>query len=186
MASEISGVTGIAGRYATALFDLADEQRCLDDVASDLTDLQSMIDGSEDLNRMLRSPILPRADQERAMGAVLERAGANALTRKFVGLVAHNRRLFVLPDMMRGYHALLAKRRGQQTAEVTSATPLSDAHLKRLEDALRQATGGEVSIQARIDPSLIGGLIVRLGSRMVDSSLRTKLQRLQIALKGAA
>jgi F-type H+-transporting ATPase subunit delta len=186
VASEHTGVTGIAGRYASALFDLADEERRLDEIAQDLAGLQAMIDGSEDLKRLIRSPVIPRADQERAITAVLERAGASGLTRKFVGLVARNRRLFVLEDMIAGYRALLAARRGQQTAVVTSAQPLSEAHRARLVDTLRRATGGDVALDTRVDPSLIGGLIIRLGSRMIDSSLRTKLQRLQLALKGAA
>lgn len=186
MASEHSGVTGIAGRYASALFDLADEERRLDEIADDLAGLQTMIDGSDDLRRLLRSPVIARRDQERALGVVLEHAGASDLTRKFVGLVAHNRRLFVLEDMIRGYRQILAARRGQQTAVVTSAQPLSETHRERLVEALRQATGGEVALETRVDASLIGGLVVRLGSRMVDSSLRSKLQRLQLALKGAA
>jgi F-type H+-transporting ATPase subunit delta len=185
VASEHTGVSGLAGRYATALFELAEDEKRLDEVAEDLATLRRLIDESEDLRRLIRSPVVARADQGRAMDAVMARAGIGTLSRNFVGLVARNRRLFALPDMVRGYRAMLAARRGEVTAEVTSAVALSDAQRAALGAALNKVVAGKITIEARLDPALIGGLIVRIGSRMVDSSLRTKLQRLQLVLKGA-
>ena len=184
MASESSGVSGLAGRYASALFALADEQKCLDQVADDLKQLKALIAESEDLRRMVRSPMLSRDDQMRAMAAVMERAGAATLTANFIGVVAANRRLFALTDMIDGFLAILAERRGEITAEVTAAKALSDGQVDAVIDALRRTVGGKVAVDVKIDPGLLGGLVVKVGSRMVDSSLRTKLQRLQLAMKG--
>jgi F-type H+-transporting ATPase subunit delta len=177
---------GIGGRYARALFDLADQNRALDRVAEDVTRLQAMINESPDLLRLLRSPVISRADQGRAIAAVAERAEFSDLTRRFVGLVARNRRLFALPDMIRSFRALIAKRRGESSASVTSAVALKDDQLAALRAALRQITGTDVQLEVKVDPDLLGGLVVRMGSRMLDSSLRAKLQRLQFVLKGAA
>ena len=184
MAARGNGPGGLAARYAAALFDLADEQKQLDAVAADLSALKSMISESEALDRLLRSPVLSRDEQGRAMSALLEKAGAGDLVRRFVGLVAENRRLFVLADMIDAYLAQLASRRGEVTAQVTSAHPLSDAQQQAVTEALRRVVGGKVAVDVSVDRSLIGGLIVKVGSRMIDSSLRTKLQRLQIAMKG--
>jgi len=184
--SASSGVSGVAGRYAAALFDLADEQKELDAVASDLATIRQLLAESEDLRRLVRSPVISREAQSRAILAVLERAGAAPMTRNFVGVVAQNRRLFALDDMCVGYRELLAARRGEVTAEVTTARPLSDAQRAALEQELRTAMGSLVSIDDRVDPALLGGMVVKVGSRMVDSSLRTKLQRLELTLKGAA
>ena len=177
-------VSGLAGRYAVALFELAQEQNSLDKVASDLHALRAMLAESADLDRLIRSPVLSRADQSRALAAVLEKAGSADLVRRFVGLVAQNRRLFVLPDMIDAYLSQLAERRGEVTAEVVSARPLSDAQRDAVAQALRKAVGGKVAVDSRVDPTLIGGLVVKVGSRLIDSSLRTKLQRLQHAMKG--
>lgn len=185
MAARGTGPGGLAARYAAALFELADEKKQLDAVAADLSTLKSMIAESEALRLLLRSPILTREEQGRAMAALLEKAGAGDLVRRFVGLVAENRRLFVLPDMIDAYLAQLASRRGEITAQVISARSLSDAQRQAVTDAVTQVVGGgKVAIDLKVDPSLIGGLIVKVGSRMIDSSLRTKLQRLQIAMKG--
>lgn len=184
MATEGIGVSGLAARYASALFDLADEQRDLDGTARDLTSIREMLNASEDLRRLIRSPLIPRADQARAMEAILSQAGTSDLVRRFVGLVAEKRRLFALPQMIEGFLTELARRRGEETAHVISARPLTQAQLEALTDVLMRSEGSKVRLQASVDPSLIGGLIVRLGSRMVDNSLRTKLARLKLAMKG--
>ncbi len=181
-----AGDTGVAARYALALFELADEQRKLDQVAGDLRNLESMIAGNDDLQRLIRNPVVSRAESGRAMAALLEIAGADQLTRNFIGLVAANRRLFALQAMIRGYLAELAERRGEITAEVTSAQQLSPAQTESLEAALRTAVGGKVALSVDVDPALIGGLVVKVGSRMVDSSLKTQLQKMKLAMKGAA
>ena len=184
MAARGTGPGGLAARYAAALFDLADEKKQLDQVAADLASLKKAIAESEDLRRLIRSPVLSRAEQGRAMAKILESAGATDLVRRFVGLAAQNRRLFVLPDMIQSYLSQLAERRGEVTAEVVSARPLTDAQRDAVAEALRRSVGGKVAVEARVDPALLGGLVVKVGSRLVDSSLRTKLHRLQLAMKG--
>jgi len=181
-----AGDTGVAARYALALFELADEQRKLDQVATDLRSIDSMLIESADLRRLIRNPVISRAESGGVMGALLERTGADELTRKFIGLVAANRRLFALPAIIKAFLAELAARRGEITAEVVSATRLTDGQSQALESALRGAVGGKVALSVAVDPSLIGGLVVKVGSRMVDSSLKTKLQKMKIAMKGAA
>jgi F-type H+-transporting ATPase subunit delta len=184
VAASSTGVSGVADRYAAALFDLADERKALDEVASDLAQLRAMLQGSADLVRLLRSPILSRAEQGKAVAALAERAGLSQLTRNFLGLVAQNRRLFAVPDMIGAYLTLLAQRRGEVTAEVTSAQELTPAQLTQVNEQLRKAVGSKVAVDVKVDPSLLGGLVVKVGSRMVDASLRSKLHRLQIAMKG--
>jgi len=166
------------------LFDLADEQKALDQTAKDLTLLKQMLAESADLRRLVGSPLLARADQARAMEAVLAQAGIGDLVRKFVGLVAQNRRLFALPGMIDGFLAELARRRGEQTAQVVAAQPLTDAQLAAVTDALKKAMGSKVAVDVRVDPTLIGGIIVKVGSRMIDASVRTKLTKLKLAMKG--
>jgi F-type H+-transporting ATPase subunit delta len=171
------------GRYATALFELAEADQAFDEVERDLARFGEMMDSSDDLARMVRSPVFSADEQERAVAAVLDKAGIDGLTGNFIKLVARNRRLFAIRDMIRSYRALLAEHRGEVTAEVTSADKLSDAQLEALKDELRISIGRDVQIETRIDASLLGGLVVKVGSRMVDSSLRTKLQSLKIAMK---
>jgi len=186
VASDTTGATGLAGRYATALYQLAEDQSALDRVAEDLRALARMIDASSDLKRMIRSPVFSRRAQGAAITEILARAEASDLTKKFAGVLAANRRLFALPDVIDSYLAILAGRRGEMTASVTSAAPLTQRQLADLEATLRRVVGGKVSIEPRVDAGLIGGLVVRIGSRMVDSSLRTKLQQMRLALRGAA
>ncbi len=183
MASETTGVSALAERYAAALFDIADERRTLDEVASDLRQLRAMLTASADLMRLVRSPILSRSAQAKAITAVAERAGLSRLVRDFLAVVAKNRRLFAVPAMIEAYLAQLAARRGEVTAEITSAQSLSEAQLAALGDQLRHTVGRRVALDVRVDPDLIGGMIVKVGSRMVDSSLKSQLHRLQIALK---
>lgn len=184
MSSDTTGVTGLAGRYATALYDLAESQNALDQVADDLRGLAQLIADSAELSRMVRSPAISRSEQGAAMLAILDQVGASELTKNFIGVTAANRRLFVISDIINGYLAILAGRRGEMTADVTSATPLSENQTAQLETALQGSVGGSVSINAKVDPGLMGGLIVKLGSRMVDSSLRTKLQQLRLVMRG--
>lgn len=176
---------GLAGRYAAALFELADEQKELDTVAEELRALKSIIADSEDLRRFIRSPLYGRDQQSEAMRAILEKAGAGELARRFVLVVAHNRRLFALPQMIDAYLEELARRRGEVTAEVVAAHELSDSQTEALMAALRKVVGGKVQMDLRVDDSLIGGLMVKVGSRMIDFSLRSKLRRLELAMKGA-
>ena len=184
MATEVSGVAGLAGRYATALFELAVERDQLDPVAADLAALSALLGESDDLRRLVRSPVISRAEQMRAMAAILDRAGAADLSRRFVGLLAERRRLFVLADVIATFNHLLAAHRGEVSAAVISARALSAKQLDTIRATLRRVLGGEVAIDAHVDEGMIGGLVVRVGSRMVDASLRTKIQRLQLAMKG--
>ena len=184
MAGVDTSLTGLAGRYALALLELADEKKELDAVADDLRGLRSILEDSEDLRRLIRSPLFTRAQQSRALGAILDKAGTGDLTRRFVMVVAGNRRLFALPGMIDAYLAELARRRGEVTAEVTAAAALSDEQHDALVEALRATVGAKVQVDVKVDPGLIGGLIVKVGSRMIDNSLRSKLQRLQLAMKG--
>ena len=184
MAGDITSVSDLAGRYASALLDLADERKALDEVAGDLKTVQALVAESEDLRRLLASPVFTREEQRKAMAALLEKAGVGELTRRFVLVVADNHRLFALSAMIESYLSELARRRGEITAEVTSARALSDAQQAALLNTLRSAEGDKVQLDLKVDPSLIGGLVVKVGSRMIDSSLRSKLQRLQLAMKG--
>ena len=184
MASEATGVGGLAERYAIALYDLADEQKALDAVAGDLRDLRGLMDESADLRRLIRSPVLARTAQAKAVAALAERAQLQTLTRNFLGLLARNRRLFALPQMIEHFLATLAMRRGEVTAQVTAAQELTPAQSQGLAEQLRASLGQRVTIDLRIDPQLLGGLVVRLGSRMVDASLSSKLRRLEMAMKG--
>lgn len=179
-----SQTTGLAGRYATALYELADETKSLDAVAADLTTLRQLITDSDDLSRLVRSPIVARADQVKGMTAVLEAANANPLTVKFVSTAADNRRLYAVPQMITAFLAELARRRGEVQADVTSAVALNKDEVAAVMESLRAAVGQKVAVNLTVDPSLIGGLIVRVGSRMVDSSLRSKINRLQLSMKG--
>ena len=184
MASEATGVSGLAERYAAALFDLADERRMLDEVASDLRQLRTMLAASADLARLVRSPILTRGEQGKGIAALVERAGFTPLVRDFLAVVAKNRRLFAVPAMIEAYLRELAERRGEVTAEVTAAQPLSEGQLGLLSEQLRRSVGRRVSVDVTVDQGLIGGIIVKLGSRMIDGSIKSKLQRLQLAMKG--
>ena len=183
--NQTSIVSGIAGRYASALFDLAREGSALDDVAGDLEAIDAMIAGSADLARFARSPVIAREDQGRAIDAVLEAAGIGDLARRFVGLVARNRRLFALRGMMAAYRTLLADHRGQTTARVTSARLLTAEQIARIESRLAGIVDQEISLTTDVDESLLGGLVVRIGSRMIDSSFKTKLQGMRTAMKEA-
>lgn len=184
MASESHHLTGLAGRYATALYELADEAKALDTVATDLKTLKSLISESADLRRLISSPLIPRDQQAKAALALVEKAGLSDISRRFVGTVARNRRLASLASIIDGFTALLAAHRGEVTAEVTSARKLSQPQADAVSEALRTAVGKKVSVQLNVDPQLLGGLKVKVGSRLIDASLASKLQRLQLAMKG--
>lgn len=186
MVAATTGREGLAARYATALFQLADDEKKLDKIADDLRGLSAMIDGSNDLRRLIRSPVISREESGQAMAAVVAKAGCDTLTANFVGLVARNRRLFALPGMIAAYLEELARRRGEMTAEVTVAAPLDSKQSDALVDALKKSLGAKVSVETKIDPSILGGMIVRVGSRMIDSSISGRLQRLRLAMKGTA
>ena len=187
MSDANSATSDVARRYASALFDLADSARALDQVARDLARFRSLVRESADLARLIASPVVGRDAQGKALLAVLDAAGIAGLTRNFVGTVAANGRARELPAMATAFLAELARRRGETTASVTTAVPLGDAQLRQLTDTLRSVLGGaKVSIDARVDPDILGGLVVKVGSRLFDSSIRSKLQRLQLAMKGVA
>ena len=174
----------LADRYARALFEIAEGEGRLDEVAGDLARIDALIGESEDLRRLVRSPVIPAADKRRAMDALLERMEALALTRKFVGVVVENGRLSALSAICNSYRQRLATQRGEITAEVISAKELSDSQRKAIGDSLQTTLGKRVAVDERVDPELIGGLIVRVGSRMIDGSIASKLQRLRFAMKG--
>jgi len=178
-------VSGVAGRYASALFDLARENRAMDAIGADLDRFDELYKESPDLQRLVRSPVFTAEEQVKAISAVLERAGIGGIAGNFVRLVASNRRLFALPDMIRAYRTLVADAKGIVRAEVRLAEKPSDRVLDEIRAALRDVAKAEVDMDVRIDPSLIGGLVVRMGSRMVDASLRTKLNHIRLAMREA-
>jgi F-type H+-transporting ATPase subunit delta len=175
----------MAGRYATALFDLAREAKAIDAVKADLERFDALVVESPDLSRLVRSPAFSADEQLQALSAVLDRAGIGGLAAKFLKLVTANRRLFAVRDMVKAFRGLVANYKGEATAEVTVAEGLKDEHLDALRSALKAVSGKNVDLAIRIDPAIIGGLVVKLGSRMVDSSLRTKLNAIRHAMKEA-
>jgi F-type H+-transporting ATPase subunit delta len=183
MAGQKPIVSGVAGRYATALFELALEQRSVDAVKADLDRFAAMVEDNAELARLVRSPVFTADEQARALTAVLSNAGIGGLAAKFLLLVASNRRLFAVRQILRDFRLLVAQHKGEVTAEVTVAEKLDDKHLDGLKSALKNVTGKDVDLDVKIDPSIIGGLIVKLGSRMVDTSLKTKLNAIKHAMK---
>jgi F-type H+-transporting ATPase subunit delta len=175
----------MAGRYATALFELARETNAIDAVKADLERFDTLVAENPDLNRLVRSPVFSAAEQLQALSAVLDRVGIGGLAAKFLKLVTMNRRLFAARDMVRGYRELVALHKGEATAEVTVAERLKDDHVAALKSALKAVSGKDVDLAIKIDPAIIGGLVVKLGSRMVDTSLRTKLNAIRHAMKEA-
>lgn len=185
VATNDTSVDGVAGRYASALFDLANEGSNVEGIESDLVNFQALLDESPDLVRVVRSPVIAADDQAKAIAAVLDKAGIGGLTANFLKLVTANRRLFVVQDMIKVYRTLAAKARGEITAEVTSAFALNGEQIAALKEKLRASVGKDVTLESRVDPSILGGLIVKVGSRMIDSSLKTKLQNMKAVLSGA-
>ena len=185
MASEDQSVSGVSGRYATALFDLAREEKSIDVVSADLDKFDAMLADSADLARLVRSPVFSSDTQLKALTAILDKAGIGGTTAKFLKVLTANRRLFAVADVSRAFRALVARFKGEATADVTVAEALSDKNLDSLKTALKSVTGKDVVLNVKVDPSIIGGLVVKLGSRMVDSSLRTKLNAIKHAMKEA-
>ncbi|HKA81920.1 MAG TPA: F0F1 ATP synthase subunit delta [Xanthobacteraceae bacterium] len=183
MAGEGAIVSGMAGRYATALFELALEENAIDAVQADLERFDALVAENADLRRLVRSPVFGADEQAKALKAVLAAAGIVGLSARFLELVAWNRRLFAVRDMIRDYRQLVARHKGEVTAEVTLAEQPSEAHLAAIKDALATVTKKDVQVDVKVDPAIIGGLVVKLGSRMVDSSLRTKLNAIKHAMK---
>ncbi|MEI9899265.1 MAG: F0F1 ATP synthase subunit delta [Hyphomicrobium sp.] len=179
MATENQTTSGVAGRYASAVFDLARENGELDAVDQDLGKFQAMLDQSEDLKRLVSSPAFAAADQDRALKAVMDWAAVGATTSNFLRVLARNRRLFAAEDIIRGFRQQLALHRGELQAEVQSAQPLNEQQIGALKETLKSSYGKDVRLNAKVDPSLLGGLVVKVGSRMFDSSLRTKLMNLK-------
>jgi len=186
VAGEDSTVSGVAGRYARALFELALDAKSVDAVKADIEKFAAMVAESADLNRLVRSPVYGAEERSRALAAVLAKAEIGGLASNFLMFVTANRRLFSIGGMIRDFRKLVARWKGEVTAEVTAAEKLSDAHLEAIKSALKSITGEKsVDLHVKIDPAIIGGLTVKLGSRMVDSSLRTKLNAIKHAMKEA-
>ena len=176
----------MAGRYGNALFELARDSKAGDAVKADLERFDALIADNPDLNRLVRSPVFGADEQLRALAAILDKAGIKGLAANFLRVITTNRRLFAVRDMIRAYRVLAARQKGEVTAEVTVAEPLSDKNIGALKDALKSVTGGkDIDLDMNVDPAIIGGLIVKVGSRMVDSSLRTKLNAIKFAMKEA-
>jgi F-type H+-transporting ATPase subunit delta len=173
----------MAGRYATALFELALEAHAIDGVKADLERFDALVVESADLARLVRSPVFGADEQARALSAVLDKAGISGVAAQFLKVVAWNRRLFAVRDIVRAFRAMVARYKGEVTAQLTVAEQPSDARLAEIKDALKAVTGKDVQVDVKIDPAIIGGLVVKLGSRMVDSSLRTKLNAIKHAMK---
>lgn len=185
--SEVAGedhtVSGVAGRYATALFELGLEAKALEQIEADLNRYDEALDAVEDLQRLVKSPMFSAEEQGKALGAILDELKIEGLTKNFLLLVSKNRRLFASQEMIRAFRALLAAHRGEMSATVTAASKLTDTQITALKQALKAALGKDVMLDQRVDPSLIGGLMVKVGSRMIDTSLRTKLTSLKHAMK---
>ena len=183
MAGEEPIVSGMAGRYATAMFELARDENTLDQAMADLDRFDALVTESPDLLRLVRSPVFSAEAKQAALAAVLERAGIKGTAADFLRLVTANRRLFAVRDVIRALRTLVARHKGEVTAHVTVAEPLADRHLAALKDALKSVTGKDVMLDINVEPAIIGGLTVKIGSRMVDASLKTKLNSIKHAMK---
>jgi F-type H+-transporting ATPase subunit delta len=185
VAAEDPSVSGVSGRYATALFELARDEKSIDAVRADLDRFDAMLNDSADLKRLVRSPVFAADTQSKALSAVLDKAAITGISANFLKVLTANRRLFAVSDVIRAFRALVARFKGEASADVTVAEPLSDKNLDALKTALKAVSGKDVTLHVKVDPSIIGGLVVKLGSRMVDSSLRTKLNSIKHAMKEA-
>ena len=185
MAAENPSVSGVSGRYATALFELARDEKSIDAVKADLDKFEALLVESADLNRLVRSPVFSAGVQQKALSAVLDKAGLTGTSAKFLKVLTANRRLFAVGEVSRAFRALVAKFKGEAIADITVAEQLNEKNLDALKAALKSVTGKDVALNVKVDPSIIGGLVVKLGSRMVDSSLRTKLNSIKHAMKEA-
>ena len=183
MAQSSSPISGVADRYARSLFDLALESNAVAAVEGDLGRFEALIEGSDDLKRLIYSPVFSADDQLKAIVAIADKAKITGLVGSFLRVVAMNRRLFVLPGMISAFRRIAAEHRGETAAEVISAHALTAAQETELKAALKGVTGKNVAISVTVDPSLLGGMVVKIGSRQIDTSLKTKLNSLKLALK---
>jgi F-type H+-transporting ATPase subunit delta len=183
VAGSSQSVSGVAERYASSLFELALEANALPEVSAALDAFQGMVDSSEDLSRLVKSPVFTAEEQLSAVSAILDKTGITGLAANFIKVAASNRRLFAVPGMIKSFREIYARHRGEASADVTTAHALSAAQEKELKEALKGVTGKDVTINVTVDPSILGGLIVKVGSRQIDSSLRTKLSTLKLSLK---
>ena len=174
----------LAGRYASALFALAEEQKLIESVGDSMDKLDAALGESAELRDLLSSPVLSRDEAGRAIAATADALGIDQLTKNTLGVLAANRRLEQLPAVIKAYRMLAARHRGEITAEVTSAHPLTDDQLSALQSQLRSRVGRDVAVTTHVDPAILGGLVVKLGSQMIDSSIRTKLNAVGQAMKG--
>ena len=173
----------VAARYAGSLFELAASQNAIAKVEADLARFETLIDGSADLQRLISTPVFAADEQSRAIGAIADKAKITGLVGNFLRVVAQNRRLFALPAIVRAFREIAADHRGEASAEVVSAHALTDAQEKELKAALKDVAGKDVALKIDVDPAILGGLIVKMGSRQIDTSLKTKLDSLKLALK---
>ena len=183
LAQSASSASGITERYASALFDLAVSEKKLAPVEKDLARFDALLKGSDSLMQLVRSPVFTADDQLNAVDAILKKSKITGLVGNFVRVIARNRRLFAMPGMLSVFRRFVSEHKGEITAEVTVAKALSAQQNKELKAALKSVVGKDVAIDAIIDPSLLGGMIVKVGSRQIDTSLRTKLSSLKLALK---
>ena len=174
----------LAGRYASALFDLARDQRQIESVGKSLDALRQALLDSKDFKELVASPLLSREEAGKAFAALAPQLGLDPITSNFLGVLARNGRKGELQKIIRAYGRLAADHRGETTAEVVTARPLNDDQLTALKQQLRTRAGRDVNIDATVDPAILGGIVVRLGSQMIDASIRTKLNRLALAMKG--
>jgi F-type H+-transporting ATPase subunit delta len=184
VATEQARETGLAGRYANAIFELAQEEKSVEVVGRDFIALRSLLEQNPDLARLVKAPVFSREEQARVMKSVLERMGASKLTVKFILTLTSKGRLFALVDVIRSFDRLIARLRGEVQAQVTSARALSDAETIELKAVLKAKLGRDPRLDTKVDPTLLGGLVVKVGSRMIDSSLRTKLNGIRVAMRG--
>lgn len=186
MATNEPIMAGVAGRYASALFELATGKNAVGEVENDLNNFQTLLNESADLRGVLSSPVLSSEQQSKAVGALLTKIEAGDLTKNFFKLLTRNRRLSQAAGVVRAFKGLAAQARGEVTAEVTTATALNEEQTAALKATLKESVGKDVQLMTKVDPSLLGGLIVKIGSRMVDSSLRTKLSSMKATLSGSS
>ena len=185
--SDASPVSGVSERYASALFDLARKKDAVADVERDLNEFDALLGESPELRRLVNSPVVSAEDQLNAMSAIVDRAGLkDAITGNFLKVVARNRRLFALPGIIRAFRQMAANARGERTAEVTVARSLSAEQEGKLRQTLTEIAGTDVSLKVTVDPAILGGMVVRIGSRQIDTSLRSRLQAMRADLVRAS
>jgi len=185
VSAEAAIVSSLAGRYATALFDLALEAKAIDAVANDMEGLKTLVETNDEFKALVTSPLLSRDEQSKAVLAIAEKAKAHKLITNFLGVLAEGRRLNALSGIVRAFETLVARHKGEVSADIVSAAALDDAQVKALAESLKASLKQDVKVNMRVDESLLGGMIVKVGSKQIDSSIKTKLNRLTVAMKGA-